>query len=125
VVTESSAPLLSIKGLSVRFGAIVALDNVSFDVKAKQICGLIGPNGAARDNILIGGHCRRRVGFVANALRLPTVGREERLLNQRTSGLLQMLHLASVADLPVSGLPLSIVLGALPILVLVAPDCPA
>src|SRR5271165_6121028 len=46
VAAESSAPLLSIKGLSVRFGGIVALDNVSFDVKAGQICGLIGPNGA-------------------------------------------------------------------------------
>jgi ABC-type branched-subunit amino acid transport system ATPase component len=34
-------------------------------------------------------------------LRLPAVDFEERLLNQRTSGLLQMLHLASVADLPV------------------------
>ena len=33
-VATSSAPLLSIKGLSVRFGGIVALDNVSFDVKA-------------------------------------------------------------------------------------------
>src|SRR6202790_2421018 len=125
VAAESSAPLLSIKGLSVRFGGIVALDNVSFDVKAGQICGLIGPNGAGkttlfnclsrlyqagtgtidfagerllqlpghrvaslgigrtfqnlalfrtmsvRGNILTGGHCRIRSGFVANALRLP------------------------------------------------------
>jgi hypothetical protein len=36
VAAESSASLLSIKGLSVRFGGIVALDNVSFDVKAGQ-----------------------------------------------------------------------------------------
>ena len=60
---------------------------------------------SARDNVLIGGHCRSRGGFVANALRLPLVGCEERLLNQRASGLLQKLHLASVADLPVSVLP--------------------
>ena len=33
VAAESSAPLLSIKGLSVRFGGILALDNVSFDVR--------------------------------------------------------------------------------------------
>ena len=33
VAAESSAPLLSFKGLSVRFGGIVALDNVSFDVR--------------------------------------------------------------------------------------------
>jgi ABC-type uncharacterized transport system ATPase subunit len=30
---ESSAPLLRIRGLAVRFGEILALDNLSFDVK--------------------------------------------------------------------------------------------
>ena len=156
---KSSAPLLSIKGLSVHFGGIVALDNVSFDVKAGQIGGLIGPNGAGkttlfnclsrlyqagsgtihfagerllelprhrvarlgigrtfqnlalfqtmsvRDNVLIGGHCRGRSGFVANALRLPIVGREERLLRERAKGLLEMLELTAIADVPVSTLP--------------------
>ena len=156
---ESSASLLSIKGLSMRFGGIVALDNVSFDVQAGRICGLIGPNGAGkttlfnclsrlyqpgtgtihfagerllelprhrvarlgigrtfqnlalfqtmsvRDNILVGGHCRSRGGFVANALRLPIVRREERLLSQRGTGLLEILELTTIADVPVSALP--------------------
>ena len=60
---------------------------------------------SVRENVLIGGHCRSRGGFIANALGLPAVGCEERLLDQRASGLLRMLHLASVADLPVSVLP--------------------
>jgi len=44
----SRDPLLAIEGVIVRFGGVVALDGVSFDVARGAICGLIGPNGAAR-----------------------------------------------------------------------------
>ena len=42
------SPLLRVTDLTVRFGGIVALDHVSFDVEGGQICGLIGPNGAGK-----------------------------------------------------------------------------
>jgi len=161
-MTEAAAaaerPLLSIDGISVRFGGIVALDNVSFDVRAGQICGLIGPNGAGkttlfnclsrlyhadsgrihfegrpllslpvhkvaplgigrtfqnlalfrtmsvRHNVMIGGHCRSRGGFLANALRLPFVTAEEHGLEERARRLMETLDLASFADAPVSAL---------------------
>jgi branched-chain amino acid transport system ATP-binding protein len=40
--------LLSLRNVTRRFGGIVALDGVSFDVRDGQIVGLIGPNGAGK-----------------------------------------------------------------------------
>jgi branched-chain amino acid transport system ATP-binding protein len=38
--------LFDVNGLSKRFGAIKALSEVSFHVRAGEVLGLIGPNGA-------------------------------------------------------------------------------
>ncbi len=151
--------LLRIEDLSVRFGGIVALNQVSFDIEEGQIAGLIGPNGAGKttlfnalsrlyepssgdihfaghrlldlavhqiaqagigrtfqnvalfdtltvtENIMLGGHSRMRGGFLANALNLPLVGKEERDLRRRAETLTNFVGLeaaghAIVADLP-------------------------
>ena len=60
---------------------------------------------SVRRNVMVGGHSRIRGGFLANALRLPLVAREEARLEARTDALIEALDLVAVADAPVQGLP--------------------
>jgi len=154
-----AATLLQVQDVTLRFGGVVALDGVSFEVEQGQICGLIGPNGAgkttlfnclsrlypcqagqirfagetltalprhrmaavgigrtfqnlalfrsltARQNVLLGTHSRRRTGFLAHALRLPSVAREEAGEARRADELIDLLQLRDAAQVPVAELP--------------------
>ena len=155
---QAAQPLLRVQEVGVRFGGIVALDGVSFDVMPGEIVGLIGPNGAGKttlfnclsrlyecdrgeiafageriarlprhriaglgigrtfqnlalfrsmtvlENVMVGGHCRGRGGFFANALRLPLVRREEQGTRARAWELVRLLGLEEVGERRVSDL---------------------
>ena len=46
-----SAELLKVTGLSMRFGGLLAVDDVAFSVMRKEIFAIIGPNGAGKTTV--------------------------------------------------------------------------
>lgn len=150
-MAETASALLSVRRVTVRFGGILALDGVGFDVARGDVCGLIGPNGAGkttlfnclsrlyqyqsgdilfegrsitatpthqvaglgigrtfqnlamfktlpvRENVMVGAHSRSSAGFIASALRLPSVASEEKRLRRRADEILDYLSLTDVA----------------------------
>ncbi len=44
----ATAPVIHVRGLIKRYGEIVAVDGIDFDVSAGEVFGLLGPNGAGK-----------------------------------------------------------------------------
>lgn len=63
----ASKPLLAVENVSLRFGGVKALSDVSFDIRAGEIRAIIGPNGAGKTSMLncINGFYRPSSGHVA------------------------------------------------------------
>ncbi|HMA34533.1 MAG TPA: ABC transporter ATP-binding protein [Chloroflexia bacterium] len=142
-----------------RFGGLVAVNNVDFTIPRGAIVSLIGPNGAgkttffntitglykptsgrlvlegrditgispdqitalgiartfqnirlfanmtARENVLVGQHCRLRAGLFGIVIRTPTVRQEEATAHAKAMQLLEMVEMADKADEVAKNLP--------------------
>jgi branched-chain amino acid transport system ATP-binding protein len=64
--TSSEVPALDVRSVSVRFGGIMALDDVSLEVRHGEVVGIIGPNGAGKTTLfdVISGFLRPDSGEV-------------------------------------------------------------
>jgi D-xylose transport system ATP-binding protein len=50
--TATAAPLLELRGISKRFGAVQALADVDFAVRGGEVVGLVGDNGAGKSTLV-------------------------------------------------------------------------
>ena len=50
-VGETAAPLLQVEHLTMRFGGLIAVDDVSFTAYRDEITAIIGPNGAGKTTV--------------------------------------------------------------------------
>jgi len=76
--------LLAVRNAVKRFGGLVAVNDVSFDVRAGEIVGLIGPNGAGKStmfNLLTG--TARMTGGTVEFLGQDVSGLAQRVIAQR------------------------------------------
>ena len=156
---DAPAVALSVQGLSVRFGGLVAIEDMTLEVREGEVLSLIGPNGAGKttafnaitgylpassgdiayrgqrlnglkpnqiaelgvvrtfqktsvfggrtvlDNILMGLHLRSTQRSLAIMLGLPSVAREERLLESEARRILDFVGLAARENELGSALP--------------------
>ena len=83
--------VISAKGLSKRYGKSVAVDNVSFEIPAGRIVGLIGPNGSGKTTTL-----KAMLGLIPFEGELKVLGMDPRT---RRDELMQ--HVSFIADVAV------------------------
>ncbi len=91
----AAAPILEVRDLSVRFGALLAVNDVSFAVERGRVTSVIGPNGAGKSTVfnLVSGAVRPLRGTVRFDGEDVTRERPERLVRKGLARSFQITNL--------------------------------
>jgi branched-chain amino acid transport system ATP-binding protein len=102
-MNEHKRIVLSLSGISKRFGGIHALTDVSLTVREGEICGVIGPNGAGKStlfNMIAGGAppSEGKIEFYGSDITRLAMHQRARIGIARTYQLAHTFESMSVAD---------------------------
>jgi len=94
-VASADARLLDVSGLTVRFGGLVAVNDLSFSVREGEILSIIGPNGAGKTTVFncITGFLRPSTGEIVLDGRRITGWRPHHIVNLGIARTFQTIRL--------------------------------
>ena len=113
-----SQPLLSVNGLMMRFGGLLAVNNVELELRPQEIVSLIGPNGAGKTTVFncltgfykpTGGtiklrHQQLKTGVFSGLLKTPSFRRAQSEALDRAATWLERIGLLEHANRQASNL---------------------
>jgi len=108
--------ILDVKNISLAFGGVKALTDISFDVREHEIRAIIGPNGAGKSsmlncingvytNIMTGRNLRIKSNILLQALRIGPAEREEMQHRAYVEHIIDFLEIQAHRKTPVGQLP--------------------
>lgn len=107
-MTKPGRTLLKVQGLTKRFGGLVAVNNMTFDVHEHELLGLIGPNGSGKTttmNLISGAFSASSGSITMNGQRLTGLAAHQvaRRGVARTFQLVRVLPTLSLVDNVIAG----------------------